>query len=201
MSKNEALDTAECIVQRYKDRGMVLPKHHAPCEMDPVKQQEFQDCELLRHWAQEESSQCPVQITNYLDSEMPGWRGPLHDFYHPKAQHIVDYYNRKRNFVAPIIKGDWQSSKDEFQEYRSLCESKAHFCGEAAKNGECPPRILAYLNREAPNWLSIGQCKQYDRMDESFLKAEGIVERYVARGKKLPKEWRNHKVCTDYVWP
>lgn len=194
MSMNEMQGPVVSIVQRYKDRGNVFPMQHLDCENDPAKEQELRDFELLSQWKRNDSSQCPGEIANYLDTEMPDWRGQQHSFYLPKAQHIVEYYNRVRNFMAPTIESDWQSSREQFREYRSLCESKAHFCGDSLKNGDCPPRVLAYLNREAPNWLSIGQCKQYVRMDESFLKAEGIVERYLARGSKLPKEWRNHKV-------
>jgi hypothetical protein len=197
MSTNEMmLSTVVSIVQRYKDRNNVFPKQHLSCENDPAKEQELKDFELLNQWRHDDS-RCPVQVINYLDSGMPGWRGELYYSFLPKAQHIVDYYNRKRNFVAPTVDNDWLSSKSDFKEYRLLCESKAFICRQKAGEAGCPPSIQAFLNRGAPNWLSIGQCKTYDRMDESFTRAEGIVERYNARGKKLPKEWRNHKVKHD----
>lgn len=197
MSTSVMQDTVVSIVLRYKDRGNVLPKQHLPCDTgsDPSKAQEHRDFEWLNQWTRDYYSHFPREILQYLDREMPGWRGEQHSFYLPKAQFVVDYYNRVRHFIPPTIKSDWESSKEEFEAYRSLCECKAHFCGESSsQNGECPPHILAYLNREAPNWLSIGQNKQHERMDESFLKAEGIIQRYLARGRKLPKEWRNHKV-------
>ena len=191
-SLNDMLETAVEIVQRYKSRGNTLPQKVFSFGDDLLKEQENKDFDLLNLWRYDDS-RCPSQISTYLDSEMPGWRGEQYYYFLPKAQHIVDYYNRKRNFIAPTIKGDWLSSKEDFQDYRSLCQSKSAICDDSVAGG-CPPNILSYLNREAPNWLSIGQCKLYERLDESFTKAEGIVQRYIERGHKLPKEWRNHKV-------
>jgi hypothetical protein len=207
MSVNEMMDTAVAIVQRFKQRGNAFPKHHdivdtndgdsgsssGGSDSDASKKQELYDYNTLNQWRSDDS-QCPTQIANYLDSSIPGWRGQLYHTYLPKAQHVVEYYNMKRNFIAPTIEENWESSKKEFEEYRALCESKAFICNQNSKASACPPSIVSYLNREAPNWLTIGHCKVYERLDESFFKAEGIIERYHARGNILPKEWRNHKV-------
>mmetsp|Transcript_21204 Transcript_21204/g.35717 ORF Transcript_21204/g.35717 Transcript_21204/m.35717 type:complete len:577 (-) Transcript_21204:180-1910(-) len=192
MSISEMMDTAVAIVQRYNERGNVLPSPHEVCGDDLAKRRENTDYKTLNQWISDDS-RCPSQVTSYLDSNMAGWRGPLYYMFLPKAQHIVEYYELKRNFIAPSMKADWAASKQEFQEYRALCESKAFISGQKFREGECPPSIIAHLNREAPNWLSIGQCKVFERLDDSFVKAEGIVQRYISRGGTLPKEWRNHQ--------
>lgn len=191
MSTTEIPDTVRSIVQRFNERGRVFPKRHAQHDDDPVKVQESADYDDLKRWRQDDS-RFGGHVTSYLDEEMPGWRGQKYYLYLPKAKHIVEYYKREQNFALPVLRGDWESSKHSFEEYRSLSESKA-FISQVSQGG-CPPSLLSYLNREAPNWLSIGQCKAHARLDESFVKAEGIVDRYISRGRKLPKEWRNHKV-------
>eukprot|EP00661_Eupelagonemidae_sp_cell13_P004984 gene4984-biopygen16120 len=78
--KQDPLDYARNIVNRYKVRGNVLPCRWMNCEGNAVKEQEFKDALKLTRWKLALKGNragygvCSDEVRDYLDQQMPGWR-------------------------------------------------------------------------------------------------------------------------------
>jgi hypothetical protein len=79
--KVEPLVYAQEIVQRYRSRYNVFPCRWVDRQNDPVKEQEFKDALKLTRWKLALKGNrtgygvCSDEVRDYLDAEMPGWRG------------------------------------------------------------------------------------------------------------------------------
>lgn len=69
------------IVERYRQRGCVIPRQLSDRANQPEKQQEFKDAVRLKDWKRALKRQggrgggkCDDDIRIYLDTNMPGWR-------------------------------------------------------------------------------------------------------------------------------
>lgn len=76
----DPLSYAHSIVERYKQRGRVLPCRWVDRQNDPEKEQEFKDALKLTRWKLALKGNragygvCSDEVRDYLDKEMPGWR-------------------------------------------------------------------------------------------------------------------------------
>ena len=83
-SKQDPLEYARNIVNRYKVRGNVLPCRWLDRQNDPVREQEFKDALKLTRWKLALKGNrtgygvCSDAVRDFLDQEMPGWRQERH---------------------------------------------------------------------------------------------------------------------------
>lgn len=83
-SKQDPLEYARNIVNRYKVRGNVLPCRWLDRQNDPVREQEFKDALKLTRWKLALKGNrtgygvCSDEVRDFLDQEMPGWRQERH---------------------------------------------------------------------------------------------------------------------------
>jgi hypothetical protein len=68
------MPVAAAIVQRYQQRGAVLPSLKAECRQDPSRAQECKDAGKLHSWKIHTAEKLTPEVIQYLDEQMPGWK-------------------------------------------------------------------------------------------------------------------------------
>ena len=108
--KSAALQLAQEIVQRYRDRGNVLPKEWIQRKGNPEKEREYRDKNKLRKWRQSldgnyKGNICFEEIKQYLDIHMPSWSQGRQAKFRPTmeaAQGIIERFYA-RGSVLPHV--------------------------------------------------------------------------------------------------
>ena len=68
------MSIAAGIVQRYEERGKILPSLKPDCRNDPTRAQEYKDASKLHCWKIHTSEKLTAEVLNYLNVKMPGWK-------------------------------------------------------------------------------------------------------------------------------
>lgn len=78
--RDPSMKLAEEIVERYVQRGGILPREWRDRKNCPVREQEYQDANRLKHWKQAvrgvSGRSCSAEVCKYLDNHLPNWRDP-----------------------------------------------------------------------------------------------------------------------------
>jgi hypothetical protein len=183
MNRAVQIQKAREIVERYRARGNELPRKLAD-RSHPDREQEYKDAQKLTKWKQtlkgngNSKYNCPDEIRDYLDKEMPHWRDEVREkncFPMQFAKDIVRRYH-ERGGVLPRQKSDYRkttvtshhspngtlvtttvskvSSEESQQEYKDA--RKLHKWRQTLKgngNGHnCSDEIRDFLDREMVNW-------------------------------------------------
>jgi hypothetical protein len=186
MNRAVQIQKAREIVERYNLRGKELPRKLAD-RSHPDREQEYKDAQKLTKWKQtlkgngNSKYNCPDEIRDYLDVEMPHWRDEVREkncFPMQFAKDIVRRYH-SRGGVLPRQKSDYRktttttttlasspngttvttvvsktSSEESQQEYKDA--RKLHKWRQTLKgngNGHnCSDEIRDFLDAEMVNW-------------------------------------------------
>lgn len=108
--KSAAMLLAQEIVQRYRERGNVLPKEWIQRKGDPVKEREYRDKNKLRKWRQSlegnyKGNICFQEIKEYLDKNMPTWSQGRQAKFRPTieaAQGIIERYYARGSVIPHV---------------------------------------------------------------------------------------------------
>ena len=128
--KAAALALAQDIVQRYRERGNVLPKEWIQRKGNPEREREYRDKNKLRKWRQSlngnyKGNICFKEIKEYLDANMPGWSQGRQAKFRPSletAQDIIERYYasgsvlpRVQSTVPSMVTGVTDPQNDQEQ--------------------------------------------------------------------------------------
>ena len=211
----DALSFAKGIVQRYKERGNVLPREWSNTNNDPVREQEYRDAGKLRKWKQAlrgsyRGNICAKEIRDYLDEHMPAWRVDRKVKFRPTMEFvrdIVDRYNQRGGVLPRFVKDKSDPAKiQEFKDAQKLKGLRQGLLG--TRKERCSDEVRDYLDKFMPTWrdknavppgIVPGAEKPPQKSVDPLEKARGIVERYHARGDVLPKEWSDRKGDPDRI--
>lgn len=207
----DALTFAKDIVERYKERGNVLPKEWSTTNAgtDPAREQEYKDAGKLRKWKQAlrgsyRGNICAKEIREYLDEHMPTWRIDRKVRFRPAMQFAMEIVERcqQRGGVLPrFVKDKTDPTKiQEFKDAQKLKGLKQGLVG--VRKEKCSDEVRDYLDKHIPQWrdktiqpviLPPGAEKPPSKVVDPLDKARAIVERYMSRGGLLPKEWSDRR--------
>jgi hypothetical protein len=205
----DALTFAKEIVERYRERGNVLPKEWSTTSNDPVREQEYKDAGKLRKWKQAlrgsyRGNICAKEIREYLDEHMPAWRIDRKVRFRPAmqfAREIVERYHLRGGVLPRFVKDRTDPTKiQEFKDAQKLKGLRQGLAG--IRKEKCADEVRDFLDKHMPNWRdkSIGPApvvqpasKSNSKSVDPLDKARTIVARYKARGGVLPKEWSDRR--------
>lgn len=192
MNRAVQMQKAREIVERYHQRGNELPRKLAD-RRHPDREQEYKDAQKLTKWKQtlkgngNSKYNCPDEIRDYLDKEMPRWRDEVREkncFPMQFAKDIVRRYH-ERGGVLPRQKIDHrkayevtqpssdgngtitttvyrqathEESQQEYKDARKLHKWRQTLKGNG--NGHnCSDEIRDFLDRELVNWREPSKAK------------------------------------------
>jgi hypothetical protein len=182
-STADTMPIATGIVQRYKERGNVLPSLKAECRNDPSRAQECKDAGKLHSWKIHTTEKLTPEVLQYLDTEMPGWKkssnantiprsvqqkqNPLYALL-MKAREIVQRCQLRRiqgqqelprHFVArqdsPQLMLEQRDALKLSDWKRAALRVFHSSGGDDEKLSEFPVELKDYLDRELSGWFSI----------------------------------------------
>ena len=174
MNRAVQMQKAREIVQRYRERGNVIPRKLAD-RSTPEKEQEYKDAQKLTKWKQtlkgngNSKYNCPDEIRDYLDENMPHWRDEVREKncypmqfardivrrYHERGgvlpRQKSDYRKTYSGKLSPTSKAASEECQQEYKDARKLHKWRQTLKGNG--NGHnCPDEIRDYLDRELVNW-------------------------------------------------
>mmetsp|Transcript_11410 Transcript_11410/g.18573 ORF Transcript_11410/g.18573 Transcript_11410/m.18573 type:complete len:524 (+) Transcript_11410:109-1680(+) len=192
MNRAVQIQKAREIVERYHQRGNELPRKLAD-RSHPDREQEYKDAQKLTKWKQtlkgngNSKYNCPDEIRDYLDKEMPRWRDEVREkncFPMQFAQDIVRRYHERGGVLPrqkidhrkaidvtqPSPDGDGvitttvfrqatlEESQQEYKDARKLHKWRQTLKGNG--NGHnCSDEIRDFLDRELVNWREPSRSK------------------------------------------
>jgi len=197
----DALTFAKEIVERYKQRGNVLPKEWTCTSSDPAREQEYKDAGKLRKWKQAlkgtyRGNICAKEIREYLDEHMPAWRVDRKVKFRTPMQfafEIIERYNSRGGVLPRFVKD--RSDPAKVQEFKDATKLKGWKQGlKGTRKEKCSDEIRDLLDKHMPMWRAGGDSSPSTthegyRLMKPMDKARDIVQRYRARGNMLPREW------------
>jgi ribosomal RNA-processing protein 8 len=196
----KAMEDATQIVKRAKARELIgerlLPReiHPTKSRTSPALIQEHKDATKLgglkKGLKDKGSNKCRVEVCDYLDKELPGWRTEV-DFDKKAmedAEQIVERANERKqnnqNVIPRQIHKD-RNTKELEQEYKDA--TKIGYWKKALKTKgtkKCSDEVRDYLDINLPGWRT-------ELDNKAMENAESIVERAKARelisGRLLPR--------------
>ena len=219
---------AQEIVQRFKHRGNVLPLPRQ-CKVasdSPDAVQEDKDATKLFEWKMEMEkkrsslgSEKPsdeislreyLDLCDYLDLELPGWRDNNQTWHteNPSLEVTVTtdsametaraiysrYVSRGCQMPDQIRNARDMDKKQEAMDAVKLQEWKQYLLGGGARKNphsllqhqhHCPDDVCLFLDEHMPQWREKAE-KQAASNQKAMAFAQGIVERYEARGNVMP---------------
>ena len=189
---------AEGIVQRFHERGGLLPMREQP------EDQEFRDATQLAAWKQalrgKSAQPCPPEVALFLDKEMPNWRDTTHkniaNSAMQKAEGIVQRYLERGKVLPRDLRGsdhvDESTRKQESRDSAKLNYWKLALKSPQSRH-KCPEAVRSFLDEHMPGWTNKVRSINKEPMDFAME----IVERYIARGRVLPRELKNRNGDPD----
>lgn len=176
--KAAALALAQDIVQRYRDRGNVLPKEWIQRKGNPEREQEYRDKNKLRKWRQSldgnyKGNICFEEIKNYLDTHMPDWSQGRQSKFRPSletAQGIIErYYARgsvlPRNHTSILKPLAETSSEQQRHEQAALSIPLSSTSSIDAIEGATGQNYSEITARESQDADTLNRWRmQYNRM-------------------------------------
>jgi superfamily II DNA or RNA helicase len=198
----KAMEDATSIVERAKARELIgerlLPRGGRKLTTDApdALKQENKDAQKLGDWKKalknKGTSKCPVEIRDYLDKELPGWRTEV-DFDKnamEAAENIVERANKRHladgrlvpRLLTNITLRTSPELEQEHKDATKLGDWKKSLKG--TKSSKCSDEVRDYLDKELPGWRT-----ELDNKAMEF--AENIVERankrHLAGGRLVPR--------------
>lgn len=200
MSKNlatSAMQRAEGIVQRFRERGNVLPRdlrggNHGD---EITRKQESRDSAKLNYWklalkSPQSRHKCPEAVKNYLDAQMPGWTDKVRslnkqpmDF----AMEIVARYIARGNVLPRELKnrnGD-PEREEEYRDATKLRNWKKALRGSGTHM--CSAELTLFLDTHMSGWRK----PKADKIHLPLHFARDIVARVQQRQGVLPRELKD----------
>ena len=187
-STEALMPLAEAIVQRYVERGYVLPSLKVDCLSDPSRTQERKDAGQLHSWKIHTTEKLTPEVLTYLDAKMPGWRKQRNRGYKRVMSIEASSIDKRNNpYYESLLKA---------QEIIQRCYSRVE------RGLHCLPRHLTgredtpehFLERNDARKLSSWK-RDLQSMDEGVL-SYNMQELKSFLDRKLP-EW----ITIDCVSP
>jgi hypothetical protein len=149
--KSVALQLAQEIVQRYRERGNVLPKEWIQRKGNPEREQEYRDKNKLRKWRQSldgnyKGNICFEEIKQYLDLHMPDWSQGRQAKFRPTmeaAQGIIERYYA-RGSVLPHVQLPREAAPSQESSSaadQSLTQSQDQVGGSSQESSQRPTSL------------------------------------------------------------
>jgi len=156
---NDPMAKAIDIVQRYRERGHIMPREWREHHLDPVRAEEYKDASKLRNWKRalkgNGTHNCPDAVRDFLDTEMPNWRKDVRKQYtNPMitAREIVERYNLRGKQLPRHFSSN-RKDPDRQQEYK---DAKKLYDWKQGLKGlrfyRCSPQLKEYLDENLPGW-------------------------------------------------
>lgn len=198
------IEKAVAIADRYDQRGKVFPRylHKVSADNDPSRVQEYKDADKLKYWknafAAKNFSQCPINLAEYLDQRMPGWREvrptgkavSLEEQLSVARGIVERCRQRGGTFPKELREHGNKTREEQYRDAQKLSKWKQGLKG--SKHGHaCAPEVKAFLDSELPGWQKGVNSKGERASAVQMEKARAIVSRYEARGEVLPRHMNN----------
>lgn len=196
ISSNLQFRRASEIVQRYRQRGNVLPRQQPGRKDNPVLEQEHLDAQKISKWRLcvrgNRKSELSEAVRTFLDKEMPGWsdeantrKGINRMVQMQKAEEIVARYRARGNEIPRKLSDRSSPAREqEYKDAQKLTKWKQTLKGNGNSKYRCPEEIRDYLDREMPHWRD--EVREKNCLPMQF--AMDIVKRYRERGGVLPRQ-------------
>ena len=169
--KAAAMTLARGIVQRYRERGCVLPKEWIQRKGNPEREQEYKDKNKLRKWRQAldgnyKGNICFHEIKVYLDANMPDWSQGRQARHKPSldtAQGIVERFYA-RGSVLPRVGESGSAAQETYDaecliKWRQLCQRQLRRKLRDTTNTQSEPtapdaleQVRELLDQHLPRW-------------------------------------------------
>jgi hypothetical protein len=146
--------------------------------------QEHKDAQKLGDWKKglkdKGSNKCRVEVRDYLDKELPGWRTEVDfdknamEFAENIVERAIERKQNNQNVIPRQIHKD-RNTKELEQEHKDA--TKIGYWKKALKTKgtkKCPDEVRDYLDKNLPGWRT-------ELDNKAMENAESIVERAKAR--------------------
>ena len=175
-STEALMPVASAIVQRYKERGCVLPSLTTECREDPSRAQEHKDAGQLHSWKIHTSEKLTPEVLSFLDSHMPGWRNKKRN---STCSRTVSKYEKDNPIYAALMKAREIVQRCSNRTARGLHHLPRHLNGRQ----EAPELILEQNDaRKLREWKRTFEIDCENRFEEGSQKG----------GAKFPWELKTY---------
>mmetsp|Transcript_30864 Transcript_30864/g.57566 ORF Transcript_30864/g.57566 Transcript_30864/m.57566 type:complete len:678 (+) Transcript_30864:100-2133(+) len=192
------LNQQQLLQQHHHHQQQVLQQQHHQYQQQQHQQQQ----QLLQDQAEQEQQQIQLQQAQMQqvqmqqeqrqhqeqqaqDSQLPPQQQHHSSQYVEHNMQIAEGIVRRFHDRGGLLPSREQPEDQEFRDAMQLGGWKQALRGKTAQ--PCPPEVVHFLDKEMPNWKD---TTHKNITSSAMQKAQGIVLRYLERGKVLPRDLR-----------
>ena len=186
----KAMEDAKCIVeranQRKSDKKNFLPRHIRDKEnrTTPELEQEHKDYSRLGGWKQalkgNKNNRCSVEVRDYLNTNLPGWRSELDEKAMEHAKCIVERANKRLENGLRLIPREMDKKnrttselEQEYKDSSKLGDWKKALKGKGSS--KCPDEVRKYLDTHIQGWRTTDDDVSDTQSVISSVEEENII--------------------------